>query len=366
MTDIMLTSGIGFEGYEVVGYLGFVNGQIALGSRFFQDITANFADASAQESKAFTSKLEQASESALENMCEVAKSKGANAVIGVALNYTEFASNSVGTVASGTAVRLKKIDKGSTYVSNKLMVTNYYNKIMPRPVQVSLVGDGKGKTKVSTIFYNYNLDEIKAVRVDIELTNFYDEKLLIQGVDFVFEKNNITILESEYIYCKLPEKDIKIIKEAKVYVKKYVTSKDVVTCNDLPIDIMLSSKRLEGLKEKKGLDAVVKYKSDGSTWICNCGYINAAGDEECAVCQRKEADLRKTFSFNYEDMLKRMKLEPDVMGIKNILMEYIKEIDSKYRMELLETMESGLQYEKTRGNMKETVLEKVERIFEEN
>ena len=46
------------------------------------------------------------------------------------------------------------------------------------------------------------------------------------------------------------------------------------------------------------------------------------------------------------------------------LMEYIKEIDNQYRMELLEIMESGLQYEKTRGNMKETVIEKVEKVFE--
>ena len=32
---------------------------------------------------------------------------------------------------------------------------------------------------------------------------------------------------------------------------------------------------------------------------------------------------------------------------------------------LLEIMESGLQYEKTRGNMKETVIEKVEKVFED-
>ena len=43
----------------------------------------------------------------------------------------------------------------------------------------------------------------------------------------------------------------------------------------------------------------------------------------------------------------------------------IKEIDSGMRLELLEIMESGLQYEKTRGNMKETVIEKVEKVFED-
>ena len=35
-------------------------------------------------------------------------------------------------------------------------------------------------------------------------------------------------------------------------------------------------------------------------------------------------------------------------------------------LELLEIMESGLQYERTRGNMKESVIEKVEKLFEED
>ena len=38
MGEIMLTTGNGFEGYEVVEYLGFVNGQIALSSNFFKDL----------------------------------------------------------------------------------------------------------------------------------------------------------------------------------------------------------------------------------------------------------------------------------------------------------------------------------------
>ena len=46
-------------------------------------------------------------------------------------------------------------------------------------------------------------------------------------------------------------------------------------------------------------------------------------------------------------------------------MDYIKSIEPKHRLQLLEIMESGLQYEKTRGNMKDTVIEKVEKVFEE-
>ena len=58
-----------------------------------------------------------------------------------------------------------------------------------------------------------------------------------------------------------------------------------------------------------------------------------------------------------------MRQKEYVMEIKDVLMKHIKDIDSGLRMQLLEIMESGLQYEKTRGNMKDTVIEKVENLF---
>ena len=70
-------------------------------------------------------------------------------------------------------------------------------------------------------------------------------------------------------------------------------------------------------------------------------------------------------TFNYEEMIDKMKEKEYVVEIKDVLMQYIKNIDASVRLELLEIMESGLQYEKTRGNMKETVIEKVEKVFED-
>ncbi|MBO5089031.1 MAG: YbjQ family protein [Lachnospiraceae bacterium] len=365
MANIMLTTGSSFEGYEIVEYLGFVNGQIALSSNFFKDLSSNLAEINAQESTAFTNKLESASENAIENLVKVATKRGANAIIGVELNYTGFSSNAVGTVASGTAVIIRKKEAIHKVITSKIYVSNYYNMLMPRPVEVTLAGEDN-VVKIAPLFYNYNQDEIKAVRCDIELTNFYEEKLLLQGIDFVFEKNNITKLQAEFVECKLPMKDIALIKDVKVYVQKYVTAKGVFAPDSDPIDITLSHRSFEGLKDKRGKDAVERYKSDGTTWLCNCGYINAAGDEECAICGRKEDDLKTNVGFNYEEMTNKMKGLPNVAAMKDVLMVYIKQgaIDAKYRMELLEIMESGLQYEKTRGDMTDTVLDKVLKVFE--
>lgn len=366
MADIMLTSGDSFEGYEIVEYLGFISGQIAVSSNFIKDVSSSIAEWSAQDSTAFTSKMESANATALENLITVGKKQGANAIIGVRLGSTGLSTSTVGTVASGTAVKIRKKEAIHKIITSKIYVSNYYNMLMPRPVEVTLAGEGN-IVKISPVFYNYNQDEIKAVRCDIELTNFYEERLLLQGIDFVFERNNVTKLVAEFVECKLPVKDIPLIKDAKVYVKKYVTSKGVFAPDSDPIDITLTNKQFDNLKSKRGIDAVERYKSDGSTWLCNCGYINAAGDEECVICGRKEEVLKVNVGFNYEAMCNRMKGLPNVSAMKDILMEYIKQgsIDAKYRMELLEIMESGLQYEKTRGDMTETVLDKVLKVFED-
>lgn len=108
MGDIKLTTGDVFEGYEIEEYLGFINGQIALNSNFFKELSSNLAEWTTQESTAITSKLENSSENAIQNLMETAEAKGANGIIGVELSYTGFSNNAIGTVASGTAVRIKK------------------------------------------------------------------------------------------------------------------------------------------------------------------------------------------------------------------------------------------------------------------
>ncbi|MDE6026440.1 MAG: heavy metal-binding domain-containing protein [Lachnospiraceae bacterium] len=363
MGEIMITSSSGFEGYEIDQYLGFVSGQTVLGSNFFKGIAAGVTEMSDAESEKLTSKLEQANEVAMNKLIKLAESRKADAIIGVELNYTQFANYSVGTIASGTAVTLRKLEETDHKISKELYVSNYYNRLVPRPVKVILSGDSKQVT-ICTQFFNYNMDDIKAIRADIELTNLYEEKLLLKNLDFVFEKGNVTLITANEIECKLPAKDILLIKDSKVTISKYVTSRGVFACNDVPINVSMPLHRLSALKEKRGIDAVEKYRTDGMTWTCNCGYVNEAGSEECVVCARKQEDMKSTSTFNPDEMIAKMQTKEFVMEIKDVLMEYIKDIDTQYRMELLEIMESGLQYEKTRGNMKDTVIEKVEKVFE--
>lgn len=363
MADIKITSGYNFEGFEISEYLGFVSGQTVNGANFFKGIAAGITEMSDEESEKLTTKLEQSNELAIEKLKKIASRMGADAIIGMDLNYIQFANNSVGTTATGTAVKIVKKEEIDQIVSTELYVSNYYNRLVPRPVKIILSGNSKG-VKISADFFNYNKEDIKAIRADVELTNLYEEKLLLKNLDFVFEKGNVSLIESNEIDCKLPAKDILLIKDSKVTISKYVTSTGVYACNDLPINVTLPLHRLIALKEKRGIDAVEKYRTDGMIWTCNCGYVNEAGSEECMICGRKQEDMKSLSNFNPDEMIAKMQTKEYVMEIKDVLMDYIKDIDAGYRMQLLEIMESGLQYEKTRGNMKDTVIEKVEKVFE--
>ena len=363
MSEIMVTSGYEFDGYEITEYLGFVNSQTVIGSNFFKGIAQGVTEMSDSESEKLTSKLEAQNESVVEALIKAAEKRKADAIIGMTLNYTQFSTYSVGTIASGTAVKLKKKESKDKFTHKELYVTNYYNRLVPRPVRIHLDAVNKD-VSLSIEFYNYNQDDILAIRSDVELTNLYEEKLLLKNIDVSFEKGNVTQIQSDPVEIKLPAKDIMLIKDAKVIISKYVTSRGVYAVNDNPINVEMPLHRLASLKEKRGIDAVCKYATDGMIWTCNCGYVNEAGTDECIICKRKQDEMKSTSRFNPDEMIDKMKTKEYVLEIKDVLMEYIKNIDNQYRMELLEIMESGLQYERTRGNMKDTVIEKVEKVFE--
>ena len=360
--NLMLTTGDGFEGYVIREYLGIVTGEAILGSNFFKGIAASMTNVSEQD----MAKVERAKEEAEGRLLKAANKKKANAVIGIASAYTTLEGGSFGAIITGTAVRIEEVEKPMERLSKDLVVMNYYARLVPRPVKVMLSEDEHGEIGMRVLFFNYNMEDILAIRCNVEFTNLYDERLVVKDVDFAFRKGNVTQIESECVPAQITANDLLLLKEARVIISKYATPRGIFACNDTPINVTMSAKRLESLKAKRGIDAVEKYQTDGMIWTCNCGHVNEAGTDECVVCGRKHDDIRISTSFNYEEMIDKMREKEYVMEIKDVLMDHIKSIDAKYRLQLLEIMESGLQYEKTRGNMKDTVIEKVEKVFEED
>lgn len=93
------------EGYQVADYLGIVTGEAIMGANIVRDIFASVTDIIGGRSGVYESKLADARETALTEMQDRARALGANAVIGVDLDY-EVIGQMLMVSASGTAVRL--------------------------------------------------------------------------------------------------------------------------------------------------------------------------------------------------------------------------------------------------------------------
>ncbi len=104
--DMIVTTTNSIEGHRITRYLGIVTGETIFGANMFRDIAASFRDIVGGRSKAYEETLQEARENALREMMEQARAMGANAVIGVDLDYeTVGQSGSMLKVnASGTAV----------------------------------------------------------------------------------------------------------------------------------------------------------------------------------------------------------------------------------------------------------------------
>ena len=94
------------EGKRIIHYYGIVSGETIIGANVFRDFLAGIRDFVGGRSGAYEEVLRQAKETAIKEMEEQAARLGANAVIGVDLDYeTVGGSGSMLMVTStGTAV----------------------------------------------------------------------------------------------------------------------------------------------------------------------------------------------------------------------------------------------------------------------
>ncbi len=96
------------EGRRVTRYLGLVSGDAILGANIFKDFFAGIRDIVGGRSAAYEAELRKAKQIALEEMQAEAEQMGANAVVGVDLDYETVQVGSGGGMlmvsASGTAV----------------------------------------------------------------------------------------------------------------------------------------------------------------------------------------------------------------------------------------------------------------------
>ena len=94
------------EGKQVARYLGVVTGETIFGMNLVRDFFASIRDIVGGRSKSYEEVLSRAKDEALGEMLERAKTLGANAVLGVSLDYEAIGQSGsmLMVTCSGTAV----------------------------------------------------------------------------------------------------------------------------------------------------------------------------------------------------------------------------------------------------------------------
>jgi uncharacterized protein YbjQ (UPF0145 family) len=104
---MILTTTHGIEGKPAQDYLGIVTGEVILGANVVKDFFAGIRDIVGGRSGSYEKELRRAREIALAELREEAERAGANAVIGIDLDYETVGQGGsmLMVTASGTAIR---------------------------------------------------------------------------------------------------------------------------------------------------------------------------------------------------------------------------------------------------------------------
>ena len=103
---MIVTTTPSVEGRKIIDYRGIVVGEAIMGANVVRDVFASITDIVGGRSGAYESKLQDARDTALAELQQRATAAGADAVVGVDLDYEVVGQSMLMVSASGTAVVL--------------------------------------------------------------------------------------------------------------------------------------------------------------------------------------------------------------------------------------------------------------------
>ncbi len=105
---MIITTTQNIEGHRITEYLGVVTGEAVLGANFFRDFFAKIRDVVGGRSGSYEKELARARETAFREIEEDALEVGANAIVGIDLDYEVMGEKGSMLMVSisGTAVKI--------------------------------------------------------------------------------------------------------------------------------------------------------------------------------------------------------------------------------------------------------------------
>ena len=102
---MIVTTTHDLQGSPIQQYLGIIVGESIIATNVLRDIMAGVRDIVGGRSGAYEEKMQEARDIAMKEMTEKAEALGANAVVGVDIDYEVVGNNMMMVSASGTAVK---------------------------------------------------------------------------------------------------------------------------------------------------------------------------------------------------------------------------------------------------------------------
>ena len=104
--SVIVTTTPSVEGRKITSYQGIVTGEAIMGANIFKDLFAGIRDIVGGRSATYERELRRAREIAMEEIKTAATEMGANAVVGIDLDYETVGTNAsmLMVTISGTAV----------------------------------------------------------------------------------------------------------------------------------------------------------------------------------------------------------------------------------------------------------------------
>lgn len=206
----------------------------------------SLADFVGINSSMYEGKLDNARSMALDNLYLRAEALGANAIIGINISYTTFSSDIMGVIANGTAVIIES-DNNNIKNAKSIPVTNYNPDLSFRINELKIAVNVEKKS--CTVQANVWGKAISAISADIIFTTIFDDSYTLDNIaftDFIGKPQRRPEHISSPCICSLPLEITKILKSAKVMIRKYIQNDIIhkVTDNDLPLNPDESSNKL--------------------------------------------------------------------------------------------------------------------------
>ena len=134
------------EGQTIVEYCGVVTGEAILGANIFRDFFAGIRDIVGGRSGAYEKELRKAREIAFEELGSQARALGADAVVGIDIDYETVGQNGsmLMVSVSGTAVKTRRWAKAFGVVSQA-------KKALSRKRDISLIPDARRRRRIRAL-----------------------------------------------------------------------------------------------------------------------------------------------------------------------------------------------------------------------